>query len=496
MNIRKKLTIVVLLFLSAQVQAVGLYDAVYENNQLLIPVLKAGEEVYEVTMVLDQDYSSSNPKCAEICFRLTSARNITNISTSAYSIYDEVTSVLMINNLWYQGKAHEISLELVGGTGGAYYFALEAAKEQLTYPLFRTSYENKNHHNVPTQSIPIHWTKGGIYFANDVAYGFADFFQDGTLSFFKAQVTYSPTESISEMTPSLLSFWRKNSDGEWIENNLGLLSESDSVGCFLPRKAVIADFNNDKKPDIWLACSGYDAPPFTRENQSLLLSQSSGVYKTLEIPNSKYYAHGAAAADINDDGWIDILNVGGSAFFYINNGDGTFSEDRTRILNASQKDDDYITGELVDVNNDGFVDIVLGGGGFNEAVSPVKIIYNDGNGIFAEEVTLPISEDDYNLTLDLFVEQGSVYLLQTRTSPFKYKGSSVKKVNLKTMDYEVIFKSVDKSGYNTIVESQHNPYINGIPPSDVSLPSWIDWIVPYRNRIVSPSIVYALDVPL
>ncbi len=496
MNIRKKLTIVVLLFLSAQVKAVGLYDATYENNQLLIPVLKAGEEVYEVTMVLDQGYSSSNPKCAEICFRLTSAQDITNISTSAYSIYDELTSVLMINNLWYQGKAYEISLKFVDETGGAYYFALETAKEQLTYPLFRTSYENKNHLNVPTQSIPIHWTKGGIYFANDNAYGFADFFQDGTLSFFKAQLTYSPARPTSEITPSLLSFWRINSDGERIEDNLGLLSESDSVGCTHPRKAVIADFNNDMKPDIWLACSGYDAPPFTRENQSLLLSQNSGVYKTLEIQNSNYYAHGAAAADINDDGWTDILNVGGSAFFYINNGDGTFSEDRTRILNASQKDDDYVTGELVDVNDDGFVDIVLGGGGFNEAVSPVKIIYNDGNGVFAEEVTLPVSEDDYNLTLDLLVEQGFAYLLQTRTAPFNYKGSSVKKVNLETMEYEVIFKSEDKSGYNTIVESQHNPYINGIPPTDVSLPNWIDWIVPYRNRIVSPSIVYALDVPL
>ena len=54
MNIQRKLTIAVLFFLSTQVQAVGLYDAVYENNQLLIPVLKAGEEVYEVTMVLDQ----------------------------------------------------------------------------------------------------------------------------------------------------------------------------------------------------------------------------------------------------------------------------------------------------------------------------------------------------------------------------------------------------------------------------------------------------------
>ena len=255
-------------------------------------------------------------------------------------------------------------------------------------------------------------------------------------------MTYSPARPISEITPSLLSFWKKNQDGEWIERSSDLLGESESVGCVHPRKAVIADFNNDSKPDIWLACSGYDAFPFTRENQFLLLSQSSGVYKSLEIPSSNIYAHGAAAEDIDGDGWTDVLNVGGSAFFYINNGDGTFSEDRTRILNASQKDDDYSTGELVDVNDDGFVDIVLGGGGFNEAVSPVKIIYNDGNGIFAEEVTLPISEDDYNLTLDLFVEQGSVYLLQTRTSPFNYKGSSVKKVNLKTMDYEVIFKSV------------------------------------------------------
>ena len=63
----RNITIVVLFFLCTQVKAVGLYDAVYENNELLIPVLKAGEEAYEVTMVLDQGYSSSNPKCAEIC---------------------------------------------------------------------------------------------------------------------------------------------------------------------------------------------------------------------------------------------------------------------------------------------------------------------------------------------------------------------------------------------------------------------------------------------
>ena len=237
---------------------------------------------------------------------------------------------------------------------------------------------------------------------------------------------------------------------------------------------------------------------FLVSNQSLLLSQNSGVYKTLEIPGSKYYAHGAS--DINADGFPDVLMVDGPPFF-LNNGDGTFSEDRTRIPNITINSDGtfdeyYITSELVDVNSDGFVDIVLAWGGNIEAIFPVKIVYNDGNGMFTEQVTLPVSKDEHNFTLDVVVEQGFAYLLQTRTDPYTYDVSSVKKVDLSSTGYEVIFKAEDKSGYNTIVEPEHNPYIGGIPPTNGPVSSWIDWILPFKDRIVSPSVVYGLDVPL
>ena len=61
--------------------------------------------------------------------------------------------------------------------------------------------------------------------------------------------------------------------------------------------------------------------------------------------------------------------------------------------------------------------------------------------MFTKQVTLPVSKDEFNLTLDVVVEQGFAYLLQTRTDPYTYDGSSVKKVDLSTMGYEVIFKA-------------------------------------------------------
>lgn len=502
MKVTNKLILILIpLAVSMRIGAAGLYDATFEKNELVISLLKVGDSVYEAAMALEESSDSLSLKCTELCLRLTRAKVVTSFSGSIYSIYDEQTQVLLINNLWYEDTAYSLSLRLIDEVEGSYYFGVESSEDESTYPLFLTSYENKNHLNVSTQSIPIHWTKGGYYFANNTAYAFADFFQDGSLSFFQAQLTYRPTNPLAEMTPSILSFWSKNQDGEWIERTSELLSESDSLGCYHPRKALIADFNNDGKPDIWLACTGYDAGSFPGENQSLLLSQNSGVYKTLEIPDSKYYAHGASAADINADGFPDVLMVDGPPFFFLNNGDGTFSEDRTRIPNITINSDGtfdeyYITSELVDVNSDGFVDIVLAGGGNIEAISPVKIVYNDGNGMFTKQVTLPVSKDEFNLTLDVVVEQGFAYLLQTRTDPYTYDGSSVKKVDLSTMGYEVIFKAEDKSGYNTIVESEHNPYIGGIPPPNGPVSSWIDWIVPFKDRIVSPSVVYGLDVPL
>jgi len=85
--------------------------------------------------------------------------------------------------------------------------------------------------------------------------------------------------------------------------------------------------------------------------------------------------HGTAVGDINNDGWPDFI-VGNSynpEFIYINNKNGTFS--LTSIENNS------LTHQvlLVDVDNDGDLDLIISNSGVDE---PNKLYINNGNGHF------------------------------------------------------------------------------------------------------------------
>ena len=103
------------------------------------------------------------------------------------------------------------------------------------------------------------------------------------------------------------------------------------------RKAVTGDFNNDGKDDIYLANTGYDWPPFDGEPPSLILSSKNGyTFKTLK--DFSGYQHGAASADIDADGDLDIVsfitsssnksNIG--LMILKNDGNGNFIADRTQ----------------------------------------------------------------------------------------------------------------------------------------------------------------------
>jgi hypothetical protein len=83
------------------------------------------------------------------------------------------------------------------------------------------------------------------------------------------------------------------------------------------------------------------------------------------------YGKGAAFADINGDGWVDIFAADaeprdnadwGVSSFYLNNGDGTFSS-----ADIGVHPDDLLSswaGSFADMDNDGDQDLVLVGGGY------------------------------------------------------------------------------------------------------------------------------------
>ena len=133
-----------------------------------------------------------------------------------------------------------------------------------------------------------------------------------------------------------------------------------------PRKSIIGDYNGDGKEDIYIADHGWDVHPFPGAPQILVLSSDTG-YKTRVLDEFTGFQHGVASADIDSDGDLDIVGTLTSSsvrpdtpgvFSLINDGSGNF---KLRKLHSLPSNNHYYTIELVDVDQDNYVDLLLGG---------------------------------------------------------------------------------------------------------------------------------------
>lgn len=170
-----------------------------------------------------------------------------------------------------------------------------------------------------------------------------------------------------------------------------------------PREVVVADFNGDGVDDIFVADHGYDADPFPGYPNILVLSVPGGglVDASANLPQQSDYTHSAAAGDIDRDGDNDLYlgQLWGQSEIdpqiLINDGNGVFTVAEGRLhesLDLTQNG--YTAGEFVDVNNDGFPDLVLGDAGDdidNEHSTPDSVVLlNDGLGSFTSSpIALP-----------------------------------------------------------------------------------------------------------
>ena len=75
-----------------------------------------------------------------------------------------------------------------------------------------------------------------------------------------------------------------------------------------PRELVIADFNRDGRPDIFVADHGYDASPGPGYQNTLVLSTPAGKLRdaTSNLPQRFDFTHSATAADVTGDGSVDL----------------------------------------------------------------------------------------------------------------------------------------------------------------------------------------------
>jgi hypothetical protein len=166
---------------------------------------------------------------------------------------------------------------------------------------------------------------------------------------------------------------------------------------------LVADFNGDERPDIFVPDGGMDTEPFPGRQNTLVLSVPGGrlVDATANLPQQNDFTHSAAAGDIDGDGDNDLY-LGNSwaqnmidPQILINDGSGEFMVAANRLhesLDLTQNG--YTPSEFVDVNNDGFPDLVLADAGDdigNEHSTPDSVVLlNDGLGSFTSPpISLP-----------------------------------------------------------------------------------------------------------
>jgi hypothetical protein len=152
---------------------------------------------------------------------------------------------------------------------------------------------------------------------------------------------------------------------------------------------VIADFNRDGRPDVFIADTGDDHAPWPGYQNTLILSARGGklVDATANLPQVYDYTHSAAAADVNGDGAIDLYegNIDGANHvpprILLNDGTGHFTV-ASGLLPPAQTDlsqNTYTGSTFADVNGDGKPDLVLSA---NTSTPRSAVLLNDGTGHF------------------------------------------------------------------------------------------------------------------
>jgi hypothetical protein len=155
-----------------------------------------------------------------------------------------------------------------------------------------------------------------------------------------------------------------------------------------PTGVVVADFNGDGRPDVFLPDGGNDAPPFAGFQNTLILSAPGGhlVDATANLPTASDNSASGCAADVNHDGHVDLY-VGNQYSagltpprLLVNDGSGHFAIGGSLPPElASLTDARYSSCAFVDVNGDGNPDLVLGA---DDHTAASAVLLNDGAGSF------------------------------------------------------------------------------------------------------------------
>jgi hypothetical protein len=237
------------------------------------------------------------------------------------------------------------------------------------------------------------------------------------------------------------------------------LIEGGRTGCIHPRKPIIADFNNDHRPDVVFACHGDDLPTTPGESSLIVLSNPNGKYTVSKIAGTEDgFTHSGSAADIDADGNIDLVladtkfnNHTQSLRVLLGAGDGTFIGDVLRIdlekvAGRNPIHANYYAAELIEIES---VIYLLAGGNeqcgvisTNDMVPTIMVPFKSGYADYENVVKLPCSiVVDNSVVLDFASDGASLYVLHAIDV---YAGMSIQKIDLKSYISSEIYTSKGK----------------------------------------------------
>lgn len=451
---------------------------------------------------------------------LGSSTEITGIESDFYYRYFDKTDTYLAvhanDNAVYLYQP-QVSPDLIS-VGDVDYWLEQASCNLETVNTLPSSYENDHRKEVIPFSLPNKLSE--IYGDSDhlSAVALADFSQNGELELVTSSHPaafrdgfYGDGTPYSYGDAGDIQFWRKNHLGdEWIEITDSLLA--DSKGCMLPRKALVADFNGDARPDVFFSCTGHhrtdtisdseewkiedsEAPVYVNEKPIVILSNEDGTYQKRFATSYASYAHAASAGDVNGDGFIDVVMTDGKDFeedngsyrlvrgkslwFLFGNGDGSFelSDGKSilpdEIYNEPRK---YFSLEIIDINNDNTLDIWVGGAGRD------WILFNDGSGDFSKNYSEVPKAANYYESMDALKVNNHLYVYSINedySKPNYYWGDALTKIDLSSFNSQVVY---EHEGYYRTEGVCRGPTCIHWEGDDY-LMSWFPWIVSLDDKI-------------